>query len=274
MALEHSTLRHSAAIHRQAAPAPSTARLRIRALGELRLDRDGEPLSITTRSQRAGPARLLEALIAAGGGPVAESRLHDWLWPDLEGDRAHRAFLTTLHRLRRALGVPEALEYSCEALSLVADHVELDVWAFDDACRGGRQAPEQRVAGALELYSGALLAGHESIWCAPLRERLRDRLVSIVLGAGERHERCGNHRVALALYQRALEREPAIEPLFAAVMRCQLALGSPAEALRAFRRCDATLRVHYGVGPGRHTLALARRAGIAPAHDRAAAAAA
>lgn len=237
----------------------ASCRLRIQALGELRLDRDGAPVSIVTRSQRAGPARLLEALIASGGGPIAETRLHDWLWPDLEGDRAHRAFITTLHRLRRAIGIPEAIEFAGESLSLSREHVDFDVWTFQAACGQGSGTLAQRANHALDVYGGGLLADQPAMWCLPLRERLRDRLVALILHAGEAHECRGEPDKALALYRRALEREPAIEPLFAAMMRCHLELGSPAEALRTFRRCEATLRVHYGLPPGRRTLGLLRQ---------------
>ncbi len=58
------------------------------------------PVRFTGKAQRK-PLALLQALVAFGGQRVREDRLSEALWPDADGDAAHQALSTTLHRLRR-----------------------------------------------------------------------------------------------------------------------------------------------------------------------------
>ena len=77
--------------------------LKINTLGQFAMERDGEAVRFSGKVQQK-PLLLLKALIAFGGREVKEEQLCDALWPDAEGDLAHRSFETTLYRLRLLLG--------------------------------------------------------------------------------------------------------------------------------------------------------------------------
>src|SRR3970282_1866136 len=77
--------------------APSAPALRIRTLGCYRVELNGSALPGEGRSH-GRPLQLLALLIAMGAREVPIVRLQEALWPDADGDRAHRSFATTLHR--------------------------------------------------------------------------------------------------------------------------------------------------------------------------------
>lgn len=91
--------------------------LRIYSYGRLKVLRHGEPLTFPRKLPRK-PLDLLKALVVRGGDDVPVALLVDELWPELDGDAAHRAFETTLHRLRRLLDVPDVIDLTDGRLSL------------------------------------------------------------------------------------------------------------------------------------------------------------
>jgi LuxR family transcriptional regulator, maltose regulon positive regulatory protein len=76
------------------------------------------------------PLRLLEALMASGG-EASQEEISDQLWPDADGDAARRVFDTTLHRLRRLLGDPQALRLADGRLALDRQRCWADVWEVE-----------------------------------------------------------------------------------------------------------------------------------------------
>ncbi|MGO8756157.1 MAG: hypothetical protein ACLQHK_13110, partial [Gallionellaceae bacterium] len=76
--------------------------IKIYTLGRFSIVRDGAPVRFAARGQRK-VVELLKALVALGTRELDEVRVTDALWPEAEGDKAHQAFKTTLHRLRKLL---------------------------------------------------------------------------------------------------------------------------------------------------------------------------
>lgn len=83
------------------------------------------------RKTKQTPIKLLQALIALGGRDVSCEKLSDLLWPDAEGDTAHHALETTLHRLRGLLGYPDAIRLANGKLTLDNRYCWVDTWAFE-----------------------------------------------------------------------------------------------------------------------------------------------
>ncbi len=105
--------------------------MRVYTFGDFAIVIDGERLAFRGKAQKR-PLNLLKALIAFGGRGVGTDRLKDALWPDADGDAAHRAFDTTLYRLRRLLGVEGALVLGEGRLSLSPDVCWSDALALKD----------------------------------------------------------------------------------------------------------------------------------------------
>jgi DNA-binding SARP family transcriptional activator len=144
-------------------------------LGRFELLLDGAPLRFKGRA----PMRALEllgALIAAGGRGVSVASLSDLLWPDADGFDAYRAFTTTLHRLRRLLRCPQAVRLGAGRLTLDPQLCHVDVWAFERALRGARDAHSMREA--LSQYRGPFLGDDPNPWAIAMRTRLEKQVSS------------------------------------------------------------------------------------------------
>ena len=91
---------------------------------------------------------------------ATQAELHDWLWPDADGDRAAASLKVALHRLRGWLGF-ESVLLKNGVLALNELCVGCDLWQQMD------QQPQ-----LLAAVAGMLLAGCTSVPVQQLRERL------------------------------------------------------------------------------------------------------
>ncbi|MFO1320346.1 MAG: BTAD domain-containing putative transcriptional regulator [Burkholderiales bacterium] len=191
---------------------------------------------------------LLQVLIAHGARDVSESTLHEALWPDLEGDDAHRAFEAALHRLRRLLGDSDAIVQKAGSLTIDSSKCWIDANAFEWWDRRASDCPRAERC-ALSLYRGAFLPGESAGWALQARERLRDKFVRIVAKAAACRESSGAWEEAGALFQRGLDTDPLIEPFYQGLMRCHARQARTTEVARVYRRMRETFSVILGVTP-------------------------
>jgi len=243
-------------------------RLRVRAFGPLRIERDGLLLDSAGKAQRR-PLELLALLVAHAGRPLDAVSVMDELWPSLEANAPRASLDMALSRLRKLLGDPAAVVCTDGQIRLDPQRVWTDVAAFEAllqvADAGGERAPWQ----ALALYGDALLG------TVPLggrllarRQQLGQRLCELTLDAASRLSACGATERAERLLQRAIEREPLCERLYRRLMKVQLDLGERAEALRTGLRCQDLLRAVLKVDLSAETLALVDRARGVHDHPR------
>ncbi len=243
-------------IRRRKLPPPDAAvtdwpwPLALRTFGEFAIVREGEPLVSKGKAQKK-PLELLKALITQGGRGVDATMLTSLVWPDAEGDDAKTSFDSNLYRLRKLLDVDGALQLAEGKLSLNAEVVWLDTWAFEAALDAGD------VAGALALYRGAFLALDAPLpWTLPARDRLQARLVRAVLAQGEELEERGEWTQARALYERTLEVDNLAEAVYRRLMVCLRETGDHAGALTTYRRCRELLSIVLGRAPSAETEAV------------------
>ncbi len=104
--------------------------IRIYTLGRFEIYIDGKRLESPGRN-RPKIYALLKTLIAFGGRHVREEIICEVVWPDADGDAAHQLFDTTLFRLRKILGLRDALINREGMLSLNKKLCWLDIWALD-----------------------------------------------------------------------------------------------------------------------------------------------
>jgi ATP/maltotriose-dependent transcriptional regulator MalT len=168
--------------------------VRVRTLGQFELWRGDERLDLSARAQRK-PLELLQALIALGASEVREEHLADALWPDAEGDAARHALETTVYRLRKLVGAPEAVVQRDRKLSLDPSLCWVDAFALERGLRAAllrRTASPEEAERIARLYRGPFLpdAGPGLPSVATVRERLRrdlSRLLAAVEGSGAPH---------------------------------------------------------------------------------------
>ena len=128
------------------------------------------------------PIMLLMALIAHGGRQVRKSQLTDLFWPDSQGDEQIAALKITLHRLRKLIGVDDALLQTSDHLSLNPKLCWVDSWQFErlanlalnSSCRDlGEKEQNDMVQKALDVYRGDFLAPfQDEAWSISQRQHL------------------------------------------------------------------------------------------------------
>jgi LuxR family maltose regulon positive regulatory protein len=259
------------------APASWPWPLRIHALGEFSVYRDGERLAFEGKAQKK-PLALLQAVVAHGasseGRGVDVQTLIGELWPDVDAADPRSSFEVTLSRLRKWIGVEGALRLVDGRLALNARLVWCDTTAFERnyASLQALLAPHADVAAlpavarrVAALYRGKLF-GAIAIepWAVGARERLALKFTRAVIDYGLHLETRQNWVDALRLYEQGLAQDMLSEPIYRALMRCHLALEQRAEARRVFIRCRDVLSAALQVTPASETLALAARIDATP----------
>jgi DNA-binding SARP family transcriptional activator len=217
--------------------------VRIEALGGLHVSIDGQAVSFGARPQKK-PIDLLKLLVAQGPAPVASTTVIDALWPEADGANAKGSFDMALLRLRKLLGREDIVRLEAGRVGFDRERVWVDAWAF--------------VADASASYTGPLF-GHEAPepWWSVSRARLHERYLRRAQEQAERLEGEERPADALALYEAALEHEPLAEVMSRGAMRCHIAMGEPALAMRTFERCRERLTAALGVAPSLATRKLA-----------------
>ncbi|UCF89789.1 MAG: hypothetical protein JSW39_15935, partial [Desulfobacterales bacterium] len=239
--------------------------LKIYTLGRFGLVRDGQPVRFTRKAQEK-PLALLKALIAFGGREVHEEQIADALWPEADGDLAHKSFATTLWRLRKLIGYGDAIQLSDRKLTLDPRYGWVDVWAFERIIRQAESAWKQGMKAndmtaaislgqkALDFYQGPFLAAEtNSYWAISLRERLHSRFLRTVKRLCEFWKQSGQHEKAVECFQRSLEVDDFAEELYQNLMSCYWQLGRRADALSLYKRYKKTLSTKLGIEPSAET---------------------
>ena len=230
--------------------------VRIATLGRFQIVKDDEPMTFSGKVQKK-PLELLKALIALGGTDVPEERITEALWPDADGDQAHRSFETTLYRLRKLLG-DKALRFQDGLLSLDKRFCWTDAGEFESHVKnvGKSLTPEaaRSMNKAIALYEGHFLpADSEVEWCVLQRERLRDKFTRLVVSLGAYCEERGEWEQALGYFQKGLDIDGLAEEFYQHAMTCQIRLGRDAQAALTYNRCKAVLFRSLGIGPSPRT---------------------
>lgn len=254
------------------APAPDEHRnfpIHIYTLGRFSVSRGVEPIRFARKAQHR-PLELLKVLVAFGGREVATDQLAMALWPESEGDVAYNAFEITLHRLRKLIGIENALVLSNGLLTLDNKLCWVDVWAFEQAASNAealmnspQPSPDELArlsSTVLAIYHGHFL-GRETPepWSITLRERLRSKFLRHLIDVARQWERIGRHGSAIQCYQKGLEVDDLAEIFYQRLMVCYQQLGRRSEALAVYRRCRATLSLILSIPPSPTTEAIHRR---------------
>lgn len=224
----------------------------ILSLGRFSVRVNTVPVSFPRKAQKR-PLSLIKYLLCSGGLDVPEHHIQDAMWPDSDGDRAHNAYTTTLHRIRKILGSRDCLLQQDGTLSFNPHRVRTDVQAFNvfyDTCTRpdktaaamSSQDIDARLHRLMELYGGALLPGEEHAWILPVREQLRSRFLEVLQTLGEQLEQQNKWAQAATWYQKGVDREPVLTSLHYRLIRALIRAGHPDRALRCYRAYQALSR--------------------------------
>lgn len=231
--------------------------VKIYTLGRFEILMNDELLHFSGKEQKK-PLEMLKVLIALGGADVAEERLTDALWPNADGDLAHKSFETTLGRLRRLLGCEEFIKYRAHQLTINALFCWVDSFALGHLLEKIVGAPPDLAVPlwdkAVCLYKGPFLAADMiSPWAQPCRETLKNRLLRVIIKRGRRFEQTGEWEKALENYTKGIDVDSLTEELYRRLMVCYRELGSRTDAVKTFNRCRRVLQSELGIEPSSET---------------------
>lgn len=238
-------------------------RVKIYSFGRFELLVDELPLVAKGKAQQK-PLELLKTLIFFGAEDVALDRLEDILWPDADGDKAHRSLITTLHRLRKLTGSEQTIVLKDSRMSLNPRYCWLDVWAVEHLCDKAGQIKrrdnfsDESVTSLtkklLDYYKGDFLKDQEDLsWAQPLRVKLRSKFKGALIQIARELIKQNEHEDAIALYLRGLEVDELAEALYQDLMTCYQKMGRITEGLSIYERCRETFLAVLGTKPSLRT---------------------
>ncbi len=248
-----------------AGPGSAAADLQIRTLGAFEAYVRGRRVARTDWG--SSRARELLAFLACHPDGCTKGQIGLALWPDASPGQLRNTFHVTLHRLRNALALSEAIlvdgdryrlnpSLSCE---LDADLFEREARAAIRAARGGTDAAAA-LAAAAARYRGDFLAGDAAgEWADERRDRMRHLHLDTLDALGRAEMEREHYAEAADAFRAVLTADPANEDACRRQMICLSRLGDRAGALRAFDALSRALRDDLGVKPARETLAVRDR---------------
>lgn len=216
--------------------------VRIFVLGGLRLEVGGEEVRFGGKVPKR-PLQLLSFLAAHGRDGVGEEVVSDTLWPDADGDAAHKSIEVTVTRLRKLLGRREAVVFRGGRLGINRDICRLDAALFEarlDKVEAGENSAGLETA--LALYQGPFLDGEDAPWAIAARERLQDKFVRATCQAADILRKSGKNAAAESLYRRGIDAAATAPALYLELIAFYRATGRAGLADSTARRAAAALR--------------------------------
>ena len=229
-------------------------RVSIDVLGPLRIRRAGAPVDVSA----AMPQRMLALLLARGGEAIHIDALADAMWEGRPPRTARKTIQVYAHRLRRALGDEDRIEFTAGGYRLHLRPDELDAERFE---RLSVQASQAQAAGeptraatlldeALKLWHGEAYAGIADLPAVEAeRRRLEDRRLDDVEARLTIGLELGHHKELLGRLRAAVADHPFREGLRALLMLALYRCGRRAEALELYRETHRLLADELGVEP-------------------------
>jgi DNA-binding SARP family transcriptional activator len=241
--------------------------IKIFTLGRFGLVKEGTLVQSSTKGQQK-PLSMLKALISIGGREVDAAKLADILWPEAEGDAASIAFKTTLFRLRRLLGLENAIQVKKGKVILDSRYCYVDAWTFErlvgkaeklwkeSQSKVSAEEAARMTDKAITMYRGSFLSADDEHWALSYRERLQSKFLRLATKLGEYLERTGQCEKAVEYYQRALEVDNLTEEFYQSLMVCYQHLGRQSKAMNVYNRCRNVLSAILGIEPSSKTEAI------------------
>ena len=187
--------------------------LRVRLLGELAIEADGE------RCEPPAPAKArgLLAWLALHPGAHSRSEVAGTFWPDVLEESARASLRTSLSAVRRSLGGAADAHLLATREAVALQDAWVDALAFAELTAAGR------LEEALELGEGELLPSLDEEWARDARDEQRRRRAEVLAQVAER---AGNPAEAVRLARARLALDPLSEEAARALIERLVAAGT------------------------------------------------
>src|SRR6185437_7719146 len=229
-------------------------------LGPLRVRLGDTPVQLSAPM----PRMLLGVLLTRPNTPVPVDVLVDALWAGQRDPRAGKKLQLHVHRLRRALGDPDRIQYDNGGYTLRVHPGELDAERFESALAESTDVtqPARAVSllrNALQLWRGEAFSDLVDL---PLlrteAERLAERRLAGLAQLYAAELACGHASAVVAELAELAARHPMREQLQGLLMTALYQAGRQAEALEVYQRTRAALVDQLGLEPSNELQRLER----------------
>jgi DNA-binding SARP family transcriptional activator len=262
----------AAKVAQRAAAADLTGAVcRVRVLGRMEVVAPHAPVADRDWCKRK--ARLLFAmLVVRSGTDVPRGEIIEYLWPEMDEDRALNNFYVVWSAMKRALAPDSVRESPCPFVEhvhgvcrVVPGRVVTDLDEFDAHLSAARRARERgdahaelaAIRAAEQVYRGDVLPGDiYDDWFAPVRSRYRHEFEDAMLRAAQLLEDRGEPHEGLSLLRRPMDNDTLREDFYQAALRLQIAAGQRSAAIETYMSCRSRLVEDLGIDPSRETTAL------------------
>jgi two-component SAPR family response regulator len=204
---------------------------------------------------------------------IFRDTLMDLLWRKSDPDSARNCLNVTIHGIRRVLQeIDLKTEYilfkdECYYFNAEID-IKLDVEEFRKKWLKAQSIEHNsglRVAvieyeRAAEIYRGEFLEDEiYDDWSSLDRENLKEIYLVILDKISENFMQNGNHREAISICKKILEKDNCREDIYRRLMECFYGSGHRDRAIKIFRKCTKSLKTELEVEPTAATIQLYRR---------------
>jgi DNA-binding SARP family transcriptional activator len=221
-----------------------------RILGPLEVIRDGDPVDLGGRRQRA----VLTLLLLDANRLVSTDLLRDRLWGERPPPTATTSLHNALSHLRKALG-DGVIETRPPGYVLHVDPESFDLARFEARVKEARAAEGDRqralLESALAEWRGPpLLEASYEPWAEPEIRRLAELRVEVVEQRIDADLALGRHAEVVAELEALVAEHPLRERLRGQLMLALYRSGRQADASLAYQDARRTLVEEFGVEPG------------------------
>ena len=227
--------------------------LQVRSLGsgEIRVNAE----IIPNAAWKSARAKAL-FLFILDRGKVKRDDIAIEFWPDFSNAKVNSNFHATLWRVRNALGSKHIIAFDGEYYSInqqvalfydVAEYEEI-LTMLDDPALGGfeiRNLSQQ----ATEMYRGDFLTDIDMPWFDMRRNELHHKNLGLIIRFAEFETTHQNFENAKKLYDLAISLDPYQDHLHLALMKCLVAMKSPAAAKAHFKNYIRILKKELDIDP-------------------------
>ncbi len=248
----------------------SKAGLSVKCFGRFEVYRDGMLLSANDWKRRKTKT-LLKVLLSDRGRVFTHDQLIEYLFPDLDPQKAIKNLLGRVGELRRALE-PDLARATDSQYIINAGQggylfspdapIWLDIEEFEEQLKAAQAAeragrwPEARESyqKAVYLYRGDHLSEdlYEEWTLAP-REHWQELYLTALARLAECHARLGQYAQAIEGCRRLLELKPTNESVYRQKMLYHALAGEQSEALQTYQTCVKVLQEQLEVQPAPET---------------------
>jgi len=231
----------------------SPPRIKIRCFGLLRIETENGT-AIKWRTSKT--EEMMAFLVHHRGEAVSRDRILDYLWGEVNVERAGAQFNTTTHYLRKALnqiGLVGIVQHVEGGYRIELNQLDCDLDKWDRMLANGTQLDDillqDYAAELVQLYGEGYLAGTSYVWADLTRIRMEREYITMLLHLHEREVKLGHYDAAAELLRKALVHDSLNEYIHERLIHVLVLANNRVSAMKQYEVLRVMLLTEFGMKP-------------------------